>query len=352
MSEPFVSIIVPVYNVENYLKQCVESLINQTLENIEIILVNDGSIDNSGIICNDFAKEDDRIIVIHQKNEGLSSARNSGTKIAKAKYITYIDADDWFEPQTIETAYKLAEEKQVDVVFWQMIKEYYNKSIKVSGAFGKNILFEGDDLKNLHRRICGPIDKEMNKPQLIDSFISAWGKLYKLAVIKQHNLKFVDTKILGSEDIFFNFQYFGVIDKAYYLNEHLIHYRKDNLASLTKTHGSTLFPRFLKLFKYLENEIRKNKLDEKYNTALNNRVCISMMNIGLSETSPRNSKGAFKQIKSLNSYLSEPRYSRSFKHLHFKYFPLHWKLFFLCCKLKFSLGVFLLLKGMRLFIIK
>ena len=347
---PLISIVVPVYNADKYLHQCVDSLINQTFTNIEIILVNDGSTDSSPAICQGYAKKDNRVIVINQKNGGLSHARNSGNDVARGKYLTYLDADDWLNVNTCELVYHLAEKKQMDLVMWQMIKEYENKTIIVDGPFGKDILFEDKEIKKLHLRIAGPIADEMHKPQLIDSFLSAWGKLYRLDIIKENDIKVVDTKIIGSEDILFNFQYFGSISNAYYLHKHLIHYRKDNLTSLTKTHGSTLFPRFLKLFSYLENEIKENNFSKDYQMALNNRVCISMMNIGLSEVSPRNKKSSWDKIKALNSYLSEPRYSKSYKTLSLKYFPFHWKLFYLFCKLQFGTGVFWMLKGMRLFI--
>jgi len=349
-NRPKVSIVVPVYNVELYLSKCIASLLAQTFTNIEVILVNDGSIDDSSNICNSFAKLDNRVIVINQKNGGLSSARNTGTHKAIGTYITYVDADDWLEPTTCEKTVAIAEDGGYNLVFWQMVKEYENDSVIVRGPFGKDTKFEGADMKELQRRIAGPVGNEMGKPQLIDSFVSAWGKLYETEIIKKNNLEFVDTKIIGSEDIFFNFQYFGCINKAYYFHEHLIHYRKDNLTSLTKTHGSTLFPRFVKLFSYIEDEIKEKNLTIKFNEALKNRICISMMNIGLSEVSTRNKKNMLEQIRSLNSYLSEPIYVKSFNDLSFKYFPIHWKIFFYFCKLKFGLGVFLMLKGMRVII--
>ncbi len=349
-NKPNVSIVVPIYNVELYLEKCVDSLLAQTMSNIEIILVDDGSTDGSRRICEKYSKVDQRVQVINQQNGGLSSARNTGTIVAKGTYITYVDADDWLEHETCEKVYNIAEEGEYDLVFWQMIKEYENDSVFVLGPFGKDVEFDGAEMKKLQRRIAGPIGTEMKKPQLIDSFASAWGKFYKNEIIKSNNLKFVDTKIIGSEDIFFNFQYFGCIKKAYYLHRHFIHYRKDNLTSLTKTHGSTLFPRFLELFNYLGNEIEEKVLDNIFKEALKNRIGISMMNVGLSEVSPRNKKSALAQIKSLNAYLSEPVYVDSFVNFSFKHFPMHWKLFFYFCKIKFGFGVFLMLKGMRVII--
>ena len=94
---PKISIIVPVYNVEQYLAECIESIKDQSLTDIEIILVDDGSPDNSGAICDDYARKDDRIRVIHKKNGGLSSARNAGLEVAIGEYIGFVDSDDWVE---------------------------------------------------------------------------------------------------------------------------------------------------------------------------------------------------------------------------------------------------------------
>lgn len=164
-----VSIIVPVYNVEKYLRKCIDSIINQTFQNIEIILVNDGSKDSSGQICDDYKLKDRRIIVIHKENGGLSSARNAGLDIAKGDYVMFVDSDDYVEPQFCEVPLKLALKKNVDIV-----------------SFGYNKVF--DNGQNLNRKT--------NNPRLIDSsegikeiivkkdiiFSFAWNKLYRLSL--------------------------------------------------------------------------------------------------------------------------------------------------------------------------
>ena len=101
-----ISIIVPVYNVEKYIRRCINSILNQTYQYLEIILVDDGSTDNSGLICDKYAHMDNRITVIHKKNGGLSSARNTGIDIAKGAYIGFIDSDDWIAPETYEVLYR------------------------------------------------------------------------------------------------------------------------------------------------------------------------------------------------------------------------------------------------------
>jgi len=110
-----ISIIVPVYNVERYIRKCVKSLINQTYKNIEIILVNDGSPDNCGQICDDFAREDRRIVVIHKENGGLCSARNAGLSVATGKYIGFVDSDDWIRADMYEYLYINAKSHDADI---------------------------------------------------------------------------------------------------------------------------------------------------------------------------------------------------------------------------------------------
>lgn len=102
---PLISVIVPVYDVEQYLKQCLESIINQTWCNLDIILIDDGSTDNSGVICDSYAESDARIRVVHKKNEGLSAARNAGLDIARGEFIGFVDSDDWIEPNMFEDLY-------------------------------------------------------------------------------------------------------------------------------------------------------------------------------------------------------------------------------------------------------
>lgn len=112
---PAISIIVPIYNVENYLRKCIDSILAQTFTDFELILVDDGSTDNGGEICDEYGYKDNRIKVIHKKNGGLSDARNSGIKIAKGNYIGFVDSDDWIEPNMYEILYKLCVENDADL---------------------------------------------------------------------------------------------------------------------------------------------------------------------------------------------------------------------------------------------
>lgn len=117
-NNPFISVVIPVYNVEQFLEECVDSVLCQTFQDYEIILVDDGATDNSGVICDEYAKNDDRIKVIHRKNGGLSAARNTGLDAATGEYVYFLDSDDWIKNETLQTLVSLAKSDNSDVVFF------------------------------------------------------------------------------------------------------------------------------------------------------------------------------------------------------------------------------------------
>ena len=143
MNNELVSIIVPIYNVEECLEKCVRSIIEQTYKNIEIILVDDGSTDNCGVICDNYKKIDNRIVVVHKRNEGLSSARNKGLDIAKGKYISFVDSDDYIEPKMIEELMQNMSEYKSDIAICNFYcikngiklvkRKYIKKSFSIEG---------------------------------------------------------------------------------------------------------------------------------------------------------------------------------------------------------------------------
>ena len=129
--KPLISVIVPIYKVEKYLNKCVKSIINQTYKNLEIILVDDGSPDNCGKICDKLAERDDRIRIIHKKNGGLSSARNAGIEIANGEYIGFVDSDDYIDNDMFETLYNNIKDNNADLsIIGYQIETIDNKVIK------------------------------------------------------------------------------------------------------------------------------------------------------------------------------------------------------------------------------
>ena len=122
MNRPVISVVIPAYNVEAYIERCVNSVRNQTVENIEIILIDDGSPDRSPVLCDQYAEKDRRVRVIHKKNGGLASARNRGITVATGKYIFFLDSDDWLEKDGLQQLYELAQKYQVDFVRYRALR--------------------------------------------------------------------------------------------------------------------------------------------------------------------------------------------------------------------------------------
>lgn len=167
MQEPLISIIVPIFKVEQYLRKCIDSIIEQTYSNLEIILVDDGSPDNCGLICDEYATKDIRIIVIHKENGGLSDARNGGIDIAKGEYITFIDSDDYVDINYIEVLYDLTQkfDASLSVSSFSHFKEEGGEIEKDKGRVITNVLSANEAIETMFYQ---------------DKFeTSAWGKLYK-----------------------------------------------------------------------------------------------------------------------------------------------------------------------------
>ena len=219
-----ITVIVPVYNVENYLNKCLDSIIKQTYKNLEIIVVNDGSTDNSGTICQEYAQKDNRIVYIEKENGGISDARNAGLDRMTGTYVTFIDSDDWVELDYVETLYKKIIEYQADIV----VGNYYSFN-ESEGMFYFHIL--GDSYyEKVYDNIS--IFENLYESQEMKNFalISAWGKLYKARLFEQ--LRF-DVGKLG-EDGYLNQKIYLLAEKIAYIHKGIYSYRIRN-NSLSRT---------------------------------------------------------------------------------------------------------------------
>ena len=140
-----ISVIIPVYNVEKYIDQCIDSLTNQTYKDLEIILIDDGSKDNSGKICDEYAKKDSRISVIHKQNEGVSAARNTGLELAKGEYVAFVDSDDFVDSNYILCMYNKMVEQDADMVFCKYTKVFDRRFVNVKEHLPKSIVVNMND---------------------------------------------------------------------------------------------------------------------------------------------------------------------------------------------------------------
>ena len=219
-----ITVIVPVYNVENYLRKCLDSIIAQTYKNIEIIVVNDGSTDASGQICQEYTQIDNRIVYIEKENGGLSEARNVGLDKMTGSYVTFIDSDDWAELDYVEILYKKIIEYQADI----SVGNYYSYNEDEETYYFH--IYGDSYYEKVYDNIS--IFENLYESQEMKSFalISAWGKLYKAKLFDY--LRFEKGKL--GEDGYFNQKMYLSVNKVVYLNKGLYAYRQRS-GSITKT---------------------------------------------------------------------------------------------------------------------
>lgn len=229
MKTELVSVVVPIYNVERYLNRCVESIINQTYTNLEIILVDDGSTDKCPEICEEWRSKDSRIKVIHKENAGLGMARNTGIENAKGDYICFFDSDDYIESKTIETAMLEAKKTNADVVAFGLSDVDENGNI-VRSVIPKpfKMSYSGDEVQE-------DLLPDMIFAAGLDLMLSACIMLFSMQMIKESYWRFVSERTIIAEDVYSLINLFSGIKTMSFVPESLYNYCK-NEGSLTHTY--------------------------------------------------------------------------------------------------------------------
>ena len=245
MENQLISIIVPIYNVEKYLKKCIESIINQTYKNIEIILVDDGSPDNCGKICEEYSQKDKRIIVIHKENGGLSDARNKGIDIAKGDYLTFIDSDDFVNIDYIEKLYSSIKLNNTELAQCGISKVNENNEIIEKLNYDENYIKTSHEILN-----------ELYGKHLIENVV-VWNKMYAKELFK--NIRFPVGKI--HEDEFTTYKLIYYSKNVAIVSDSLYNYRQNNASIM----GRKFNIKRLNLLEALEQRIQffwdKNEKD-------------------------------------------------------------------------------------------
>lgn len=320
------SVIVPCYNVESYIAQCLESIVQQKFADIEIICINDGSDDNTLKQLTHFQSIDSRIVIIDQPNEGISSARNAGIFKASGKFLMFVDADDWLADDALPILIPAAE--NCDLLVFSYWRELETASLR------KKFGIQGDfDPLDFQRKIIGQLGKELRNLSSFDALAPVWGKIYRTGLIKE-NVRFVSLQDIGTwEDGLFNVQYLEhcrrhvrVIDEPYY------HYRKTNLASYTSEYRPGLFEKWKYKFSLIEKLIQTK--DSQFTEALHNRIAITFFNLTLVESrSPVPFTARLQQIKRV---MYDPLYATSLKNLNLRNVPPGWRPFFFLVKRRWA----------------
>ncbi|GAE30023.1 glycosyltransferase [Alkalihalobacillus hemicellulosilyticus] len=348
--QPKISIIVPIYNREKELARCLQSLLKQTFKEIEIILINDGSTDDSVELIHHYAEKDERIVVINQNNKGVSIARNQGLLMAKGKYVGFVDSDDWVELTMYERLFQIAEEREADVVMCSYVREFLGGSKEKQLSEQKIIHLQGKQVQtNLLRRLIGPIRHELGQPEMLDAWGTVWSKLYRRDVLRISQATFVNLDEIGTnEDTLFNMQVLTCAQSFVFYNQPFYHYWRGNDKSVTAIHKSNLLVKWRCLFQHIERIVNDRCRQEVvYQYALQNRISMSVLGLGLNEIYAKN-RTHDKKIKKIKRILHDEQIQRALKTLDFRHFTCIWKLFFFCAKYKFSTFFYIMLHGVEM----
>ena len=259
-----VSVIIPVYNMEKYLEECLDSICHQTLKDIEIICINDGSKDKSEQILKDYTQKDKRIVLIEQKNQGLSIARNNGIKIAKGQYIGFVDSDDKIDPDFYEKLYNAASKNDADIAISGYKKITKKNKIKT--------LFKVQKEKSV-----SGLTQKMN---FSENGFYVWNKIYKRDLILENKLFFPEN--VNFEDISWTLNVLFLAKKIQTVS-HTFYYYRYNAQSITKASFSDekKFADYKKAYKFRDDFIKKYNL--KLTMSLRSRKRISIFGINLAE---------------------------------------------------------------------
>ncbi|MDD6194984.1 MAG: glycosyltransferase family 2 protein [Lachnospiraceae bacterium] len=298
-----VSIIVPIYKVEEYIDKCVNSIINQSYQDIQILLVDDGSPDHCPEICDQYAKEDDRISVVHKENGGLVSARKAGLEQATGTYVMYVDGDDWLEADYVERVMEKALTNDADIV----VTGYAQGDEQTLQPMG-NVLSSGLYAEDAKRKLEQSLLYTGNfyEAGLIPA---AWNKLYKREVLFDWQMA-VPNEIKMGEDAAFTYLALLASRRVYVDNENCGYCYRYVVNSMSRSYDSNYFDRLNILYEYLDNRIRKS--NEAVWTQLQYYWCFMIL-LGMEQELPQwRNKGLPGVIQSLKTHMGE---AVALKHL-------------------------------------
>lgn len=219
MNNPLVTVVVPVYNVEKYLDRCIDSIVNQTYKNLEIILVDDGSPDNCPQMCDIWAEKDSRIKVMHKKNAGAGMARNTGIENSYGRYLLFVDSDDYIALETVEKCIKELGKTKSDVVMFGRFRVSADGTVEETPVVTDEYYFSGNQVIDdilpglfVHEKGIG---------------ISSCNKMYNLQLIKEKNIKYKSEREILSEDAVFNLEFFACVKSVSIIPESFYYYFKN-----------------------------------------------------------------------------------------------------------------------------
>lgn len=246
---PLISVIVPVHNAESYLERCFNSILSQTISNIELILVDDGSDDCSPRICDRYADTDKRVKVVHKTNEGVSKARNTGLEIARGEYVAFVDADDYIAPDMYEELVRRAQKVDADEVCSGCVNVFKDRESIALHAFKNTVLYPDQIYENLIIPLLTPGESD-KKAKLLQN---VWNKLYKKKIIDKYNIRF-DATFDYAEDWLFNIGFYRFASIVAFIDYSPYYYDRTVKGSLSKKKCAANF----------EDSIRLRKIEKEW----------------------------------------------------------------------------------------
>ena len=341
-SKPKVSIVIPVYNVEKYLMRCMDSVRKQTYTNLEIILIDDGSKDRSGVICDELAAQDKRIRVVHKKTGGQPEARNTALRLPPAgALLMFVDSDDWLDLNTVEVCVNLfAKYPETQCVLFPYIREFGDRQGAIDFFGSEPRIFDAEEVRlKIFRRLIGPYGDEKRHPDSMSDINAMWGKMFDARALENHF--FVDVKEIGSaEDGLFNLDVFQHIHHAVYTPSIHYHYNKENNSSVVHTYNKNLFQTRLNYYRRVEDILKEITHDDSYYVSLNNRkvfeILLLNVNIINSDLSTQ------KRLSLIDELLSERELQNWFDSFSFSDLGVIWKIYYKLCQNKMARSVLFL----------
>ena len=299
-----ICVIIPVYKVEKYLCQCLDSVVGQTYKNLEIIVIDDGSPDNCGAICDEYAQKDERVQVIHKENGGLCAARNDGIARATGDWIAFVDSNDWCEPDMYEQAVNALEDG-VDILMFSSFSNKGDRQVVVP-AFAQE--FTTDDAELIKHMQVATINKYYTPLESNFAPGCPWNRLFRASLIRDHAITY-PVEVRAGEDGLFNLHVFQFARKIKFIDVPLYHYRY-NENSITNKYTPDRPEIDHRLFEELFAIGRKYELSEEYFQALNNMIVDYTAQCGRRCFFHPQAEGSLAQkLKKANSVLhSEPVY--------------------------------------------
>ena len=326
MEKLLISVIMPTYNAEEDIEESIQILLEQTYKNIEILVVDDGSTDATGAICDEMAQKDSRVRVFHKENGGCSSARNLGLREAKGDYVMFLDPDDWLDNDTFEELVPLIEKDDLDVVRFNYIRELRSRSEPRKNTLLPETVCRGEECRKLSRQALGLVGPELEEPANMRFLTSACMSLYRKRLIDDNGLEFYDVRKIGDfSDGLFNVRFLLHADRFLFVDRGFFHFCRFNKNAMSSRYIEDYPEKQQLLFEMLK-DIAQQQEDPAFLEAYYNRVVFSVLDLCMNALRGPQKEG--EKRKELKRIVKAPAVREAFDWVYLGNFPSEWKLYF------------------------